>query len=121
MKTNKELELEAIDKRIEAVEANIRFAEAIKRLEKNADYQLVIEQGFLEDEAKAVMSYLAGDEHISDEMQEGMNKALQTIRSYKFYIKTGKEIDVNADEILASEKVYRAKIVSGEVKLEEVE
>jgi len=131
-KDNRDLEIEAIDKRIAAIQDDKeqikKYAEVAKALEvmcATDEYKLVIEQVFLKEETENMMDLLSGDSQLQDSDVEGINKILSVVRGFKSFIKNTKELgdDVQdrlsiCDARIAEEKVYRDEVFKNEGELD---
>ncbi len=133
MQTQRELELEAIDNRVAAIQEekvqikkSERVALALEKMQQTDEYKLVIEQTYLSDEITEITSFLGGDKHLPDDMVEEMMKSLQTIRGFKAAMSymleakdTAEEAISNCDARIADETRYRAEVFNGSEELGE--
>ena len=83
-------DIERMEISIEVAEKAVAFGDKVKRLISNKDYQEVIDDGYLRDEASRLTS-LIGDKnpHLD---QEGIIADLHAIASFRRYIK--QQLDV---------------------------
>ena len=130
-KSNREKEIEHIDlsiKDIEDQKVQIReyakVAEAIVSLENEDRWKLVIEKTFLQDEIDGIMSHLAGAHHVTGDVEEAMGKALNTIRSFKTFIKDTKALGDDVigrlaacDKRIEEENAYKIDVLQGKIDL----
>ena len=79
-------ELAEIDKSILEQKSKIEFAEAIKRLKLNPDYQLVIEQGYFEKEGERLTKNLLEPTYLKRDQIENIIDMTNAIRHAKTFL-----------------------------------
>lgn len=79
-------ELDELEISIEQAKAMISKADALKRLESNADFKLVVSEGYFKEEAERLTSIL-GDPNLKD-VQESVLHDLHSLGSLKRYFLT---------------------------------
>ena len=75
-----------IDASILEQKAKIEFAEAIKRLKLNPDYQLVIEQGYFEKEGERLTKNLLEPTYLKRDQIENIIEMTNAIRHTKTFL-----------------------------------
>lgn len=78
--------LSEIDDSIVEHEAKVKVAEAIARLKANPDYQLVIEEGYLETEAKRLFDNIVAITPLKRDQLENIVDMMNAIRHFKTFI-----------------------------------
>ena len=79
--------LAEIDNAIEGFKKQIEVGEAIKRLEANPDYELVVSSGYFQEEAERITGLIVGDDPLRRESMENIVEAALAIRNFKQYLK----------------------------------
>jgi hypothetical protein len=79
--------LAEIDATIDEFHKQIQFGEAMKRLEENPDYQLVISDGYLKAESDRITGLIVGDDPIRRDVMENIIEAGLSIRNFKQFMK----------------------------------
>lgn len=82
----------SIDQQIQEVEVNIddakkqvELGKAVERLRQNKDYQLVIGEGYLKDEALR-NTYLLGDPNLPKDRYEDVQLSLRGIGEFNYFL-----------------------------------
>ena len=101
-----------IEKSISDLKANIEFAEAIKRLQSNPDYLLVIKEGYLAGEGKRITECLLEPTYLKRDQIENIVEMAAAIRHLKTYIHF-RELDKQTAEMNLEElKSARSELMS---------
>lgn len=79
-------ELEQIEVTIEEAEANINKLEALQRLRKNSDFKLLVEDGYLKDEASRLVLTLADPAVQGEEQQAVLHKMINGVGYFRQYL-----------------------------------
>lgn len=114
--TNTEVEVTLQEKLAEVDAAQAEFekqilvGEAIKRLESNEDYKLVVAEGYLEAEATRLTGLLVGDDPLRRESMENIIEAALAIRNFKQYIRYKKLDAVQAVKNIEENEKFRKHI-----------
>jgi hypothetical protein len=110
--------LKATDSAIAKKEADIKRGEALERLKQNPDYQLIIEQGYIESESKKLFDTLTDPSGASVYTAEQIHLKLEAISHFKSYVGTDDyigEIKAAADaapEAIERERLYRQEVTA---------
>ena len=91
-------------------EKQILVGEAIKRLEANEDYKLVVAEGYLEAEATRLTGLLVGDDPLRRESMENIIEAALAIRNFKQYIRYKKLDAAQAVKNIEENEKFRKHI-----------
>ena len=91
-------------------EKQILVGEAIKRLEANEDYKLVVAEGYLDAEATRLTGLLVGDDPLRRESMENIIEAALAIRNFKQYIRYKKLDAVQAVKNIEENEKFRKHI-----------
>ena len=91
-------------------EKQILVGEAIKRLEANEDYKLVVADGYLDAEATRLTGLLVGDDPLRRESMENIIEAALAIRNFKQYIRYKKLDAVQAVKNIEENEKFRKHI-----------
>ena len=124
VKTSRELEIEAIDKRIAEIESDkaeiLKYSEVAKAIKEmiNLDcYKLAFGKTFLEDEAKVLTDRLTCDDYLQKNELEIIDGSLKVIRGVKAYLSnvislgdTSKDKLAKCDAQISQENVYKAVV-----------
>jgi hypothetical protein len=105
--------LAEIDATIDELQMQIQFGEAMKRLEANPDYQLVIDSGYLKAEADRITGLIVGDDPIRRDVMENIVEAGLSIRNFKQFIKY-KKMDAAHAPTQIEENIQFRKAVTAE-------
>jgi hypothetical protein len=79
---NTEQQIQQVEVAIEDAKNHVAFGEAMSRLEKNRDFQLVIEQGFLRDEALRLVG-LTAEINLAPAQMESVHASIRGIGEFK--------------------------------------
>ena len=107
-------ELAEIDKSILEQKSKIEFAEAIKRLKLNPDYQLVIEQGYFEKEGERLTKNLLEPTYLKRDQIENIIDMTNAIRHAKTFLIFKESDALGADQNIEELEDYRTSINSEE-------
>ena len=103
-------QLNQVDDRLEALKLNIEKAEAVRRLEENEDFQMIILDGYLGDEAKRLFEVLVEPSTLKRDVMENIHDKLNSIRNLKQYFGVlGQNAEMAPDQI-AEEETYRKQV-----------
>lgn len=91
-------------------EKQILVGEAIKRLEANEDYKLVVAEGYLDAEATRLTGLLVGDDPLRRESMENIIEAALSIRNFKQYIRYKKLDATQAVKNIEENEKFRKHI-----------
>ena len=105
-------ELAEIDKSILEQKSKIEFAEAIKRLKLNPDYQLVIEQGYFEKEGERLTKNLLEPTYLKRDQIENMIDMVSAIRHVKTFLVYKESDALGADQNIEELEDYRTSLNS---------
>ena len=105
-------ELAEIDKSILEQKSKIEFAEAIKRLKLNPDYQLVIEQGYFEKEGERLTKNLLEPTYLKRDQIENIIDMTNAIRHAKTFLILKESDALGADQNIEELEDYRASLNS---------
>ena len=125
--SNLTTDLQLTDEAIAAEKRKIAKAEALDRLIDNPDFILVIQQGYLEDEANSLFDLLTSVPSQRREITESTLDKLNSIRHFKEYIGTSTYPGVvrrNAEvapEIIVEQEQYRKQITAYYTDMDEGE
>ena len=107
-------ELAEIDKSILEQKSKIEFAEAIKRLKLNSDYQLVIEQGYFEKEGERLTKNLLEPTYLRRDQIENIIEMTNAIRHTKTFLVFKESDALGAVQNIEELEEYRTSINSEE-------
>ena len=107
-------ELAEIDKSILEQKSKIEFAEAIKRLKLNPDYQLVIEQGYFEGEGERLTKNLLEPTYLKRDQIENIIEMTNAIRHTKTFLVFKESDALGAVQNIEELEEYRTSINSEE-------
>lgn len=102
--------LAEIDEANAIFEKQIKVGEAIKRLESNEDYNLVITEGYLEAEAQRLTGLMVGDDPLRRESMENIIEACLSIRNFKQHIRYKKLDAVQAVKNIEENEQFRKHV-----------
>ena len=105
-------ELAEIDKSILEQKSKIEFAEAIKRLKLNPDYQLVIEQGYFEKEGERLTKNLLEPTYLKRDQIENIIDMTNAIRHTKTFLIFKESDALGADQNIEELEDYRTSLNS---------
>ncbi len=105
-------ELAEIDKSILEQKSKIEFAEAIKRLKLNPDYQLVIEQGYFEKEGERLTKNLLEPTYLKRDQIENIIDMTNAIRHAKTFLIFKESDALGADQNIEELEDYRTSLNS---------
>lgn len=105
-------ELAEIDKSILEQKSKIEFAEAIKRLKLNPDYQLVIEQGYFEKEGERLTKNLLEPTYLKRDQIENIIDMTNAIRHAKTFLIFKEGDALGADQNIEELEDYRTSLNS---------
>ena len=105
-------ELAEIDKSILEQKSKIEFAEAIKRLKLNPDYQLVIEQGYFEKEGERLTKNLLEPTYLKRDQIENIIDMTNAIRHAKTFLIFKESDSLGADQNIEELEDYRTSLNS---------
>ena len=105
-------ELAEIDKSILEQKSKIEFAEAIKRLKLNPDYQLVIEQGYFEKEGERLTKNLLEPTYLKRDQIENIIDMTNAIRHAKTFLVFKESDALGADQNIEELEDYRTSLNS---------
>ena len=103
-----------IEKSISDLKANIEFAEAIKRLQSNPDYLLVIKEGYLAGEGKRITECLLEPTYLKRDQIENMIDMISAIRNLKTFLLFKENDALNAAQSIEELEEHRSRVNSGE-------
>ena len=118
--SNLKEQLKEIDDRIAELEKDIEIGKALERLHENEDFQKVILDGYLEDEAKRLFELMTTPMKFKREIMENIQEKLSSIRNLKEYFAVKLQNAGFAQEQIEEEKEYRKDVTeanSQEMKL----
>lgn len=87
-KLNIDEQIAALDEDIELQEWYVARAEALERLKKNSDFQIVLEEGLIQMEADRVYNLLIHPLTVKPEDKESYLSQLDTIKNFGRYLGT---------------------------------
>lgn len=105
-------ELAEIDKSILDQKSKIEFAEAIKRLKLNPDYQLVIEQGYFEKEGERLTKNLLEPTYLKRDQIENIIDMTNAIRHVKTFLVYKESEAIGALQNIEELEEYRTSLNS---------
>ena len=105
-------ELAEIDKSILEQKSKIEFAEAIKRLKLNPDYQLVIEQGYFEKEGERLTKNLLEPTYLKRDQIENIIEMTNAIRHFKTFLVFKESDALGASENIEELEDFRTSVNS---------
>ena len=105
-------ELAEIDKSILEQKSKIEFAEAIKRLKLNPDYQLVIEQGYFEKEGERLTKNLLEPTYLKRDQIENIIDMTNAIRHAKTFLVFKESDALGAAQNIEELEDYRTSLNS---------
>lgn len=104
--------LAEIDATIDELHKQIQFGEAMKRLEANPDYQLVIDSGYLKAEADRITGLIVGDDPIRRDVMENIVEAGLSIRNFKQFMKYKKMDAMHAPRQIEENLDFRQAVTA---------
>ena len=104
--------LAEIDNAIEGFKKQIEVGEAIKRLEANPDYELVVSSGYFQEEAERITGLIVGDDPLRRESMENIVEAALAIRNFKQYLKYKKMDAVQAPGQIEENMQFRRHVTA---------
>jgi len=105
-------ELEAVDKRIDELKAQIELHQALERLHENEDFKLVVLDGYFEKESKRIFDNLITPSSLKRDQLDNLMDMMSSIRNFKGYFKTLIINAAMAPEELEAERLYRNEITA---------
>ena len=105
-------ELAEIDKSILEQKSKIEFAEAIKRLKLNPDYQLVIEQGYFKKEGERLTKNLLEPTYLKRDQIENIIDMTNAIRHTKTFLVFKESDALGAAQNIEELEDYRTSLNS---------
>ena len=105
-------ELAEIDKSILEQKSKIEFAEAIKRLKLNPDYQLVIEQGYFEKEGERLTKNLLEPTYLKRDQIENIIDMTNAIRHAKTFLIFKESDALGSEQNIEELEDYRTSLNS---------
>ena len=81
-----ELDIPSIERDIAKYKGNIKILDALNRLEKNADYKLIIGNGYLKEEALRLISLRTDPSTQSELSQRNLIRDIDGIASFQDYL-----------------------------------
>ena len=106
--------LAEIDKSIEEQKSKIEFAEAIKRLKSNPDYQLVIENGYFKEEGDRLTKNLLEPTYLKRDQIENIVEMTSAIRHVKTFLMFKEDDGTNAEKNIEDLEEYRLTVNSND-------
>jgi hypothetical protein len=106
--------LAEIDKSIEEQKSKIEFAEAIKRLKSNPDYQLVIENGYFKEEGDRLTKNLLEPTYLKRDQIENIVEMTSAIRHVKTFLMFKEDDGANAEKNIEDLEEYRLTVNSND-------
>ena len=103
-------QLTLVDERIDALKLNIEKAEAVERLEKNEDFQMIILDGYLDAEAKRLFEVLVEPSTLKRDVMENIHDKLNSIRNLKQYFGVLGQNATMAPDSINEEETYRKQV-----------
>lgn len=104
--------LAEIDANIAELQNQIEFGDALKRLESNPDFKLVIINGYLGAEAARITNLIVGDDPLRRETMENIVEAGLSIRNLKQFIKYKKIDAIQAPNNIDENIAYRKQVTA---------
>lgn len=108
----KKEQLAEVDKSILEQKSKIEFAEAIKRLKSNPDYQLVIENGYFKDEGERLTKNLLEPTYLKRDQIENIIEMTNAIRHAKTFLLFKENDAENAEQNIQDLEDYRKTVNS---------
>jgi len=104
--------LAEIDATIATLHEQIQFGEAMKRLEANPDFQLVVTVGYLEAESSRITGLIVGDDPLRRETMENIIEAGLSIRNFKQYMKYKRMDAMHAPQQIEENLSFRKQVTA---------
>lgn len=104
--------LAEIDATIDELHKQIQFGEAMKRLEANPDFQLVVTAGYLEAESSRITGLIVGDDPIRRETMENIIEAGLSIRNFKQFMKYKRMDAMHAPRQIEENLEFRQRVTA---------
>ncbi len=108
-----ELKLLQVERSIEQSKRLIKLDQALKRLQTNADYKLIIEQGYLTDEAVRLVHAKADVALQSPAKQEAVIRDIDAIGSFAEFIRGIRTQAEIAEKTLPDDEFTRDELRAG--------
>ena len=108
----KKEKLAEIDASIKEQKSKIEFAEAIKRLKSNPDYQLVIEEGYFDKEGERLTKNLLEPTYLKRDQIENIIDMTNAIRHAKTFLVFKESDALGAAQNIEELEEYRTSINS---------
>lgn len=105
--------LAEVDEAIKDLRSKIEFAEAIKRLQSNPDYQLVVKEGYLDGEAKRITECLTEPTYLKRDQIENMTDMMSAIRYFKTFMLYRENDALNGEAQIEELEEFRKSINAG--------
>jgi len=103
-------QLKLVDERVDALNLNIKKAEAVMRLEENEDFKMIILDGYLDSEAKRLFEVLIEPSNLKRDVMENIHDKLNSIRNLKQYFGVLGQNSTMAPEQIEEEEAYRKQV-----------
>ncbi len=100
-------ELADIDSRIATLKRNERIGTAVEALHNNPDFQLVILEGYFDEEAERIFGVLTDPNEYKRDMLQNMNDKLGSIRDLKKFFGVKLRNGDMAPAEIAEEETFR--------------
>ncbi len=105
--TNLKTELADIDSRIETLNKNIEFGNAVEALHNDPNFKLVILDGYFNEEAERIFGVLIDPNEYKRDMMQNMSDKLGSIRDLKKYFGVKLRNGDMAPAEIAEEETFR--------------
>jgi hypothetical protein len=125
--SNLQQELRDIESTISKLEKDIKLGEALDRLKKTPDYQLVITEGYIDSESKKLFDILVEPAGTSCYSNEQVLTKLASISDFKSYVGSNTHPGTiamaaeSAPDNIDRERLYRKEITAKNSQLDDGE
>ncbi len=105
-------QLKLIDERIAHLKNNIKIGELIQELDKDERFKTVINEGYLDAEAKRLFEVLTEPSTLKRDVMENVMDKLSSIRNFKQYLVVQLQNANMAPEQIEEEEKYRTEVTA---------
>ena len=106
--------LDAVEMNIEQAQEAIALLNALKRLENNKDFTLLISTGYFRDEASRAVLMLADPSMQTDESQKLLHNTINACGHFRQYLGNTFQLGSIAERSLAADELTRTELLAEE-------
>lgn len=107
--------LQQLEVSIEEAKAHIETRAALARLSSNPDFEKIVLEGYLKDEAVRLVQLRADPNFSSDEDQASLLKAIDAIGQFRLYCNTINQVGQMAQNALEADEATREEILAEDI------